>query len=454
MPIRGLRALAYQNQRAVFDNDFKNSDFWQLMPEGHVELERVLFAPLQLNGEAVGLFGYANRYSDFGLEEARLAEGLGEIAALSLREYQTQKALRDSEERHRLLFDNSADALMTLAPPHWNFSSGNRAALKLFELDSHEQFLELGPIDFSSELQPNGSSSAAEAPLAIAAALEKGSHFLEWQCKTLEGREFPATVLLTRLEFEGQPFLQATVRDITEYRALQSQIAQADRLSNMGMLAAGVAHEINNPLTYVLYNLESIAEELPTLIELGRSLLDAQDSKQPQNYDFALEEIDEVLLDELLNCTRDALSGTKRIQKIASGLGTFSRVEEKQTVLVNLEQVIEVALNMAFNEIKYRARIVKEFQRIPPVLASEGRLSQVFLNLLINASHAIDEGQVENNQICVKTWTEDQHICASVSDTGSGIHPHNLDKLFQPFLYHQRCGGRVWTGLGHLKEYH
>lgn len=240
--------------------------------------------------------------------------------------------------------------------------------------------------------------------------------------------------------------------DVTERREIESQLAQADRLSNMGMLAAGVAHEINNPLSYVLYNLESLTEELPELLnavrrmlaELG-SLSSARDLSEELGPAFRL--MNPVMLDAMLDRFKDALRGTYRIRDVARGLGAFSRVEKDQLVPVNLMHVIDVAIDMAFNEIKYRARLVKDYGRkVPVVMASEGRLSQVFLNLIINATHAIDEGDLENNEIRVKTWAEGDQVCAQVLDTGSGIAPENLGKLFEPFFTTKKIG--VGSGLG------
>ena len=240
--------------------------------------------------------------------------------------------------------------------------------------------------------------------------------------------------------------------DITERRALEVKLAQADRLSSMGTLAAGVAHEINNPLSYILYNLESLSEDLPTLIGAMRQF---QERLLAQ---FGADTIDEIagsaarkmnplVLDDIQNRFKDALEGTYRIRDVARGLGTFSRVEEDQVVPVNLTHVIDVALSMAANEIKYRARLFKDYgKNLPTVLASEGRLSQVFLNLVINASHAIDEGDLENNEIRVKTWAEGEQVCAQVRDTGSGIAAENQGKIFEPFFTTKGIG--VGSGLG------
>jgi signal transduction histidine kinase len=220
---------------------------------------------------------------------------------------------------------------------------------------------------------------------------------------------------------------KALEEDIIKRKQAEAQLAQSDRLATMGMLAAGVAHEINNPLLYILFNLEStiaVLEELPNTIR----------------------QTDRSLQDELIRKLKSALEGTNRIAEIARGLGTFSRVEEDQLVAVEPAIVIEAAINMAYNEIKYRARLVKDFGQLPKVMASEGRLSQVFLNLLINAAHAIDEGDVENNEILVRTWTEGNQICAEVRDTGMGIPAEHLDKIFEPFFTTKKPS--IGSGLG------
>jgi signal transduction histidine kinase/CheY-like chemotaxis protein len=239
--------------------------------------------------------------------------------------------------------------------------------------------------------------------------------------------------------------------DVTDRMQMRAQLAQADRLSSMGMLAAGVAHEINNPLSYVLYNLESVADDLPDLLEAIRAF-QAKVSERAESRGLlgdlstSAERMNPAMLEDILARFTDALKGTRRIRDIARGLGTFSKVEQDQLVPVNLMHVIEVAINMAYNEIKYRARLVKEYGRIPTVLASEGRLSQVFLNLIINACHAIDEGNVEANEIRVRTWADGDAVCAEVRDSGEGIPEENVGRLFEPFFTTKKIG--VGSGLG------
>lgn len=253
------------------------------------------------------------------------------------------------------------------------------------------------------------------------------------------------------VDSKGSSFIVGVIRDMTEAKQVQAQLAQSDRLSSMGMLAAGVAHEINNPLSYVLYSLESLTEDLPSLIRTVREFQAELESTDTGETSIRRAQVAQVtnpaMLEDILARFKDALGGTQRIREVVRGLGTFARVEKDQAVPVNLMHVIDVALNMSFNEIKYRARLVKDYGRnLPTVLASEGRLGQVFLNLIINATHAIDEGDFENNEIRLKTWSEGDSVYAQVKDTGSGIPPENMGKLFDTFFTTKKLG--VGSGLG------
>ena len=137
------------------------------------------------------------------------------------------EALKESEERFRVLFNSSRDAIMTLEPPSWRFASGNPATLIMFRAKSVEDFIARGPGEFSPELQPDGRPSAGKAREMIDTAMREGSHFFEWTHKRIDGEEFPATVLLTRMELAGKTSLQATVRDITEQKKAEKSLREA-----------------------------------------------------------------------------------------------------------------------------------------------------------------------------------------------------------------------------------
>ena len=230
----------------------------------------------------------------------------------------------------------------------------------------------------------------------------------------------------------------AAARDITEQKLaderlrearelqgrLQRQLIFADRMASVGTLAAGVAHEINNPLAYVLANVSILAEEL-------------------QNH----RGIDPSQRDEWLGIVRDALTGAERIQKIVRGLKTFSRAEEERRTVIDVTKVIDLSIDMTFNEIRHRARLVKDYGKIPRVEADDARLGQVFINLLVNAAQAIAEGDSAANEIRVVTATDERgRAVIEVRDTGCGIDPAAIGRVFDPFFTTKPVG--LGTGLG------
>ncbi len=257
-------------------------------------------------------------------------------------------------------------------------------------------------------------------------------------------------------DVDGENGAALALQDVTESRNAQAEherlraaLAQSDRLACMGTLAAGVAHEINNPLSYVLYNLESAVEDLPRFLDELRRCRDQMASHLSRAHvegGATYEALDLGLVEDILSRLREAASGAHRIKDISRGLGTFSRIEEDDLGPVDVRPIIEHALAMAFNQIKYRARVVKDYGAIPQVLGTDGKLAQVVLNLLINAAHAIDEGHVEQNEIRIRTWAEAGSVFIEVSDTGKGIAPEHRSRIFEPFFTTKEIGSG--TGLG------
>ena len=213
--------------------------------------------------------------------------------------------------------------------------------------------------------------------------------------------------------------------DVTKERLANEQLMISDRMASIGMMAAGVGHEINNPLSAVVANLEMAAAEVSALA----SLVGADKIRD--------------LADEI----RDAYDAAQRVRGIAANLKVFSSVQAESNGSIDVERVLESAARMGWNQVRHRARLVKDYGGVPAAVGVDARLGQVFLNLIINAAQAIPEGAAEHNEIRLRTSVDGEgRIVIDVEDTGAGIPPHVMSQLFTPFVTTKPVG--IGTGLG------
>jgi histidine kinase len=357
----------------------------------------------------------------------------------------TAQALKASEEKYRILFTSSGDALMTIEPPSWRFTSGNPVTVKMFDVCDEAAFTALGPRDVSPEFQPDGRPSSEKAAEMIQTAMAKGSHLFEWIHRRLGGESFPATVLLTRMEIGGQTQLQASVRDITERKALenglrnayedlkniQAQLVQSGKLSSIGELASGVAHELNQPLMVIRGTAQ--------LIE-----------RAARNGNLTHEE----LLTQLEPINRN----TKRMMRIINHLKNFSRQSEMDFQPVEINHVIEECFLLIGEQLKLRDIAVERnlATDLPRIRGDANQLEQVFVNLVANSRDAVTEAREraaapgrEGAPGGIKITTRVGHgnfVEISVTDTGGGIPADKVSRIFDPFFTTKAVG--KGTGLG------
>jgi PAS domain S-box-containing protein len=252
---------------------------------------------------------------------------------------------------------------------------------------------------------------------------ERTSDVIELRMRAVDGSWRTCEVSAVLVEIGGATTVVASGRDITERRRLRAQLMVSDRMASLGTLAAGIAHEINNPLAYVTGNLEAMAE-----------VVQARGGGPADRAELSL----------AINEARD---GAERVRKIVQGLRSFSRPEEEKRVALALPGVLEAAIRLTANEVRHRAQLVRELGPTPLVVADDGRLTQVFINLLINAAHAIPEGHSDANRITVRTRTDTAgRAVVEIEDTGRGIAPDLLSRVFDPFFTTKDVG--EGTGLG------
>ncbi len=213
---------------------------------------------------------------------------------------------------------------------------------------------------------------------------------------------------------------------LEELQATRERLVHAEKMAAVGTLAAGVGHEINNPLAFIIANLNFVSEEV-------------RDAARDEGTGQRWGEVEQAL--------GEALQGAERVRRIVQDLRTLSRLTSVHRKRVELHAVLDSALSVADAQIRPRAQVVKDYGEVPSVLVDEKRLGQVFLHLLMNAAQAIPEGRPQANEIRVRTrQAERGRVVVSVQDTGTGIPPEVLPRIFEPFFTTRPVG--VGTGLG------
>ncbi|WP_409559397.1 ATP-binding protein [Accumulibacter sp.] len=246
--------------------------------------------------------------------------------------------------------------------------------------------------------------------------------------------------------------LRSTVERLTELNGkleeAQNQLLQSEKLASVGQLAAGVAHEINNPVGFVNSNLGSLKDQVQGLLQVIDAYAAADtilaqhpavmraiaEAREAADMDYVRGDVG-TLIDE-------SLEGLRRVRRIVQDLKDFSRVDSAEWEFANLEDGLESTLNIVWNEIKYKAEVHKEYGGVPEVECIAAQVNQVLLNLLVNAAHAI-EGR---GTITLRTGFDDDEVWIEVEDSGKGIPPENLKRIFEPFFTTKPVG--QGTGLG------
>ncbi|MET1077878.1 MAG: ATP-binding protein [Pseudomonas sp.] len=257
--------------------------------------------------------------------------------------------------------------------------------------------------------------------------------------------------LLDSSSVDSAPYLQAALRALAGKQIEQSllidkleqannQLLQSEKMAAIGQLAAGVAHEINNPIGFVSSNLRTLGEYVHQMLQIidgldsTSSLDELRQLKQDLEYDYMRGDIQALL--------GESEDGIQRVRKIITSLKDFSHRDADEFALADLHRGIETTLNVVANELKYKAEIIKEYVALPEVECIASQINQVVMNLLVNAAHAIERF----GRITIRTGLLDQQVWLEVEDSGRGIEPRLLNRIFEPFFTTKPVG--KGTGLG------
>jgi two-component system NtrC family sensor kinase len=237
-----------------------------------------------------------------------------------------------------------------------------------------------------------------------------------------------------------------------ELKSAQSQMLQQEKMASIGQLAAGIAHEINNPIGFMLSNLSTMrkyAERLIKFIKIQSTASDAL-SKVASDPETLLREVEDHrksmkidrIDEDIGQLVSESIEGGERIKQIVQNLKSFARLDEATLKSIDLNEGLESTINIVWNELKYKVTLNKEYGDIPKVVCNSGQINQVFLNMLVNAAQAIEN----KGEITVRTWQDQENVFASISDTGGGIPAEYLNRIFEPFFTTKDVG--KGTGLG------
>jgi PAS domain S-box-containing protein len=364
-----------------------------------------------------------------------------------------EEALRASEERYRELFENASDLVFT-ADLDLRLTSLNRVAEQTIGY-SREEAAQMNLRQLVDPKHWQRMEHASERLLTGESAVQ-----LEVEITAKDGRRVMLEVKPRLIYKDGKPVgVQGIGRDITGREVVEMELRHAQKLESVGRLASGIAHEINTPIQFVGDNthfLQDCFGGLQTLLTKYQELRDAADSGAVSPELLAeVRDVEEAsdcayLLEEIPRALTQTLEGVTRVATIVRAMKEFAHPESKEMAAADLNRALLSTLTVARNELKYVADVETEFGDLPLVVCNIGDLNQVFLNLLVNAAHAIAEsvkGTGQKGKIRIRTVSEGSTVLVTISDTGCGIPEANRTKVFDPFFTTKEVGRGTGQGL-------
>jgi PAS domain S-box-containing protein len=393
-----------------------------------------------------------------GVQEIRaIAERQAEIEATTERveaavEQRTEE-LRESELQKTAVFDNALDGIVC-TDAFGEITDINPAAERIFNV-THDQIMGKPLADLFS---PGHSRKFVESGLKVYSRSGQGdlvNNSVELSVLSPSGEPFPIEVSMICVLTKDRPVYTAFVRDISQRKRLEENLAHTSKMESLGQLASGVAHEINTPNQYIGDNVRFVDAsfgKLSSLIDEYRSAIEGAKLSAEKAEAIAKKEAEadlEFTTREIPSALSQALEGVERVGSIISAMKVFAHPSVESFSEIDLNKIVESSVTVARNEWKYVADVTMDLdQTLPMIQGNRGELSQVVLNLVINSAQAIEERFKGSSKgtITITTRLHDDSVVLTIADNGAGIKPEIADKVFDPFFTTKGVG--VGTGQG------
>lgn len=363
-----------------------------------------------------------------------------------------EEARQQSEERARMLFASIPQPAYVFNVNTLDFLEVNDAAVRQYGY-SREQFLRMKVKDIRSPEESERLHQYLQLSPPAKGCAGKWKHLAK------DGRVIDAEVYYHALSYDGQPAHLAIAQDVTEQIRLEIELRHAQKLEAVGRLAAGIAHEINTPIQFVGDNTRFLRDAFADISRvLGKyQRLKQQLDGRPVDQELA-NEIAETensvelgyLMEEIPKAIGQSLDGVARVSTLVKAMKAFAHPDAKEKVATDINVALLSTLTVARNEVKYVATVTTDLAELPQVICNIGEVNQVFLNLLINAAHAIADANRsagDKGLIHIKTSLEPDAVLISVTDNGIGIPENIRDKIFDPFFTTKESGRGTGQGL-------
>jgi len=385
------------------------------------QIKSLLVLPLNVGGKPGGFVGFDNviRTGTWGDDDLALLRVASEIMGNALERKKAEEALKQSEHSYRVLFESTLDGLIVMDIETMKVVFGNQTAAKLYGYESMGDAIGINPLDFVHSDDKEKVLEVIKKDL-----FEKGLRQVnEFRTMTRDGREMWISAIGTGTEYQGRPAILVSIRDITEQkkvegakRRLEEQLQLSSRLAAIGELSAGVAHEINNPLTAI----KGFSELL-----------------------LARYDLDEAVKSDVKAIFKEV----QRAIKVTQDMLSFARRHEPEKCFISINEALAKNLDLYACHMKTNnIDMVVEFDpELPKTMADFYQLQQVFMNIVINAEQAMSEAH-GRGKLTVKTQRSDGMIQVIFADDGPGISEENMKRIFDPFFTTKEIG--KGTGLG------